>query len=67
MSDDDDHRLTLPPFSKPVFIGAILFNLIVFTGLSRAGIFVALMLVFNIAICAVIYFAILGHFNKRMY
>lgn len=59
-------RRILPPFSKPVIIGAILLDIIVFAGFSRAGFFVVLMLIFNIGVCAVGYFAVLRALETRL-
>ncbi|TCP60041.1 hypothetical protein EV663_11337 [Rhodovulum bhavnagarense] len=70
MSDDtapDKPRRVLPPFSKPVIIAAIVLDIIVFAGFSRKGIFVALMLIFNIGVCAVAYFAILRYLETRLF
>ncbi|MBK1634952.1 hypothetical protein [Rhodovulum adriaticum] len=60
-------RRILPPFSKPIIIAAIVLDIIVFAGFSRKGIFVGLMLFFNIGVCAVAYFAILRYLEGRLF
>lgn len=73
MSDADaapqtgNPRPILPPFSKPIIIAAIVLDIIVFAGFSRKGIFLALMLFFNIGVCAVAYFAILRYLEGRLF
>ncbi|MEX5728420.1 hypothetical protein Ga0609869_001773 [Rhodovulum iodosum] len=71
MTDDtapkaDKSRPLLPPFSMPVIIAAILLDIIVYAGFSRNGFFVTLMLITNIGVCAIAYFAILRYFENRI-
>lgn len=56
----------IPPLARIIVLIAILLNLVVFTGLSRAGLVMILMLFANIAVCGVAYFLILRHFGNRL-
>jgi len=59
-------RRPMPPAAKAIIAFAILFNIVVVTGLSRSGLALALMLIGNISVCGVIYWMILRHFDGRI-
>ncbi|MCO8144645.1 hypothetical protein NHN26_05345 [Rhodovulum tesquicola] len=54
--------LVLPRFSKPIIAAAIVLDIMVFPMGLRALPLVVLMLLANLAVCLVVYWAILGHF-----
>ena len=59
-------RPPIPNLAKAVFAVAILLNLVVVTGLSRAGVTMILLMLSNISACAAIYWIILRHFDNRL-
>ncbi|TCM86947.1 hypothetical protein [Rhodovulum steppense] len=54
--------LVLPRFSKPIIAAAIVLDIMVFAMGLRALPLLVLMLLANLAVCLVIYWAILGHY-----
>lgn len=59
-------RPPVPPLAKAVFAVCILANLIVFTGLSRSGPALLVMLMANISACGALYWVALRHLFRRL-
>ncbi|TCP40535.1 hypothetical protein [Rhodovulum marinum] len=53
----------LPPYSKPIIAAAIVLDILVFGLGARAFILQLLMMIANLAVCLVLYWALLGHFT----